>query len=256
MDDGPIEFLFYIIVGIAVAIGAYYAWLAEKKRREALIAFAAQYGWSLDLSKRHGRPGFPSDLFQKGHSRWSRYHMDKSIAKAIQGGPGNGEAKAQAFEYHYAITTGSGKNRRTTHYYFTCLHFRVPMRLGRIELRDEHLGDKLVQSIGFDDIDLEDPDFSGKFVVKAENRRDAYDLFGASLMQFMCGWSGLGIQTEGPEVLVVMKGHLDPHDVMNLERFMRGFLGNLPRLLVNNARVAAGMAPLTEAGDVRSEQRV
>lgn len=252
MDDGPLQILMYVGFGIAAAVVAYFAWLADKKRREALIAFAAEYGWTLSLEKRRGGPGFPSEIFDRGHSRWTRRNMLKTIAKAIPGGPGNGSADAQAFEYHYAITSGSGKNRRTHHYYFTCLLLHVPIGLGRVFMRDEHFGDKFVQGIGFDDIDLEDPDFSSKFVVKASDRKDAYDLLGPSLMTFMRGWQGLIVQTNGADMLVSMKGRLDPHDVMHLERFMRGFLGNLPRLLVNNARVEAGMGPITEAGDVAS----
>lgn len=252
MDDGSGSIIPFVIFAVIAAVCFVGWWYYEKKRREALIAFAKANGWTLSLEKRHGSPSFPSDIFDKGHSRWSRYHMAKRLDGAIPGGPDNGDADTQAFEYHYAQTSGSGKNRKTTHYYFTCLHFRVPVDLGRVTIKDEHFGHKLIQGIGFEDIDLEDPDFSSRFVVKAEDRKDAYDLLGPSLMRYMLDWENREIQTQGRDVLIHMKGRVDVKDVQRLERFVRGFLENLPRLLVNNARVEAGLEPLTEAGDVRA----
>ncbi len=252
MDEGPIQYLLYIGFAIVATMFGVAAWLAEKRKREALVAFAAQYGWRLRLERSRARPRFPSDLFDKGHSRWTRYHMDKTLGGVVAGSPGDAGSDVDAFEYHYAITTGSGKNRRTHHYYFTCVIATSPVPLGEVFIRDEHLGDKLVQGLGFDDIDLEDPEFSTQFVVKASDRKDAYDLLGPSLMTHMLSWSGLSVQTHGTMMLVTMNGRLDPHDVMNLERFVRGFFGCLPRVLVNNARVASGLAPMTEAGDVRA----
>ena len=39
------------VVIVIIAIAAYYGYLAEKKRREALAAFAAELGWSFNPSR-------------------------------------------------------------------------------------------------------------------------------------------------------------------------------------------------------------
>lgn len=252
MQNGFGDFGVIILFGVLAVAGGIAAWIYEKKKREALIAFASERGWRLRIEKSRMRPSFPSDIFDRGRSRWSRYRLFKTFDGAVPGAPEGGDAPVEAFEYHYAVTSGSGKNRRTTHYYFTCMVIGSPVPLGRVLIRDEHLGDKFVQGLGFDDIDLEDPEFSAQFVVKADDRKDAYDLLGPTLMSYMRQWKGITAQTHHSEVLLTMKGRLDIKDVVTLERFGRGFLESLPRLLVNNARVRAGLSPMTEAGDVRS----
>jgi hypothetical protein len=226
-------------------------WKYEQKRREALRTWATSNGWTWRPEKRRS-PGLPFDLFTKGHSRYSRYHASREIDDAI---PGLDGCSIELFEYHYAITSHSGKRRSTTHYYHYCVVARTPMDLGEVLLRDEHFGDKFVQAIGFDDIDLEDPEFSRRFVLKAKDRREAYDLIDSGMMRYLVRHSGWTLETTGGLVFVYSGGKAQPERYGRAASYVLGFLAQTPRILVNRARAERGLPPLLDAGGASAGSR-
>ena len=61
-----------IVAGIALVVAfGYLAWLAEKKRREAMAALAARLGWSFDPSRDrdHDEQYAHFKIFRHGHGR-------------------------------------------------------------------------------------------------------------------------------------------------------------------------------------------
>lgn len=245
---GPILMVVVAVLGI---IGAIYGAMADRKRVQELEGWAHLGGWAFNPAK-YDVPGLAFDLFKQGHSRWSRFHMTKTFDEVT---PGLSEMGVRLFEYHYAETTGSGKDRRTHHYYFTCGVVNSGCDLGRVVIRDEHWGDKLVQAIGFDDIDLEDAQFSGKFVVNAPERKDAYDLLGHGLMRFLLRNGGWRIETKGDILFVYDRGRMHAQDCHRLERFLCGFLAQVPRTMVNAERARRGLEPIMEAGEASRQSR-
>lgn len=242
--------VFVPIVALVVVIGVF-AWQMEKKRREAIAAWARANGWSHHPGKR-GSPGYPFSLFETGHSRWSRDHMRKTLTEAT---PGLDAAEAGLFEHHYAQTSGSGKDRRTTHYHFTCAVVEPGLDLGAVTIRPEGWGDKIVQAIGFDDIDFEDHEFSRKFVVKAKDRRAAYELCDPRMMEFLLGHRGVKLETAGRLMLVSESGSPKPERLDRLARFVEGFLATLPRTMVNAERGNRGLPPIVDAGSAARHHR-
>lgn len=241
----------HILIGIGIAVlvvgGLVVGWYLEKKRREALRKWSAANGWTFEAGKRYGSPSFPIDVFHKGHSRYRRYRMERPFDDATPG-LGGGPARVEVFEYHYAITSGSGKNRRTTHYYYTVLHASAGMLLGEVEMREEHFGDRIAAAVGFDDIDFEDPVFSKKWLVKARDRADAYALIGPEMMRYLSAKGGWAVETFGTSLVVIDRGKLTPERAAGAAAFAMGMLEQLPRTLVNQGRAARGEGPELEAG--------
>lgn len=233
------------VVGAVALIGGYFAHHAEKKKLAELAGWARAGGYGWDPGKRKGVP-FGGDPFDEGHSRWSRYHASREVADPT---PGLGPAGLRLFEYHYAVTRSSGKHTRTDHYHFTCALVHAPLDLGEVLIRPEHWGDRVAGALGFDDIDMEDPEFSKRFHVTARDRRQAYDLIGASLMRYMVvrggGWR---VRTEGAAMVVHAAGRVTPARFAELAGFIEGFFAQVPRPLVNTARARKGLPPLIEAG--------
>ena len=54
-----------------------------------------------------------------------------------------------------------------------------------IEVRPEHVLDRLAATIGFNDLDFESVEFSDAFHVKAEDERFAYALFDPNMIELM-----------------------------------------------------------------------
>ncbi|MCA8944303.1 MAG: hypothetical protein KDB80_17185 [Planctomycetes bacterium] len=177
------EFFPFVVVGfIALAIVlAVFGHLAAKKRREALAAFAAEIGWDFDPSSRtHDSMLAPFEQFQRGHSRRAFNTLSGTLeARGF-------ECDAQAGDFLYKRTSGSGKNRRTTTYRFSYLVLDLPFRsVPDLLIRREGLFDKLTSVLGFDDIDFESEEFSRKFFVKSRDRKFAYDLVDPRMMEFL-----------------------------------------------------------------------
>jgi hypothetical protein len=240
-----------LLVLAAIAGIAWLAYLAEKKRREALRAWAAGRGFSFDPEKR-GDPSLPFSPFGKGHSRYSRHHAEKALPDGV---PGLEGGQLGLFEYHYAITRNTGKSSSTQHFWFTCALMAPGLDLGRVQIRDETWGDKLVQAIGFDDIDFEDAEFSKKFVVTAEDRRQAYALLDHALMSWLCVRPGWQIETSGPMLLVFKRQRVSPAGYDAIVDFAVGFLRQIPRILVNAERARRGLPPSIDAGNAAPSSR-
>ncbi len=176
---GPILIVLVIALVITAAI---FGHIAAKKRREALAALADSLGWSYDPD--HTTAGTAPlehfDMFNRGRSRrayntlWGTLDTDGI------------DCSAQAGDYRYKVTRGSGKNRRTHTYRFSYLIFRLPFRgVPDLTIRREGLFDKISGAFGFDDIDFESAEFSKKYYVQSSDRRFAYDLIHPRMMEFL-----------------------------------------------------------------------
>jgi hypothetical protein len=242
VEPGIIIALVVVLIGVVAVL----AYRLEKKRREEMRRWAREGGWHLDERKTK-RPDLPFALFDQGHSRYSRFHASKVVPEAV---PGLDEAAVQLFEYHYAVTTSTGKSTSTSHHHFHCALVEPGLDLGAVTIRNEHIGDKLAQAIGFDDIDFEDHEFSRKFVVQARDRKEAYDLIDQRMMAFLLDHRGWHSETAGDILFVHGSGKPNAERYAALADFVLGFLGELPRTLVNEERVRRGLPPAVDAGNV------
>jgi hypothetical protein len=92
----------------------------------------------------------------------------------------------------YRYTVQRGKNRHTHRFSFLVL--RPPWGpVPDFGIRAEHIGDKLLDAIGFDDIDFESEEFSRRFHVKGEDKRFTYAVVHPRMMEFL-------LQTVPPKV--------------------------------------------------------
>lgn len=250
MEQGGI--LLLLFAGLALAgLLVWYSHHQEQKRLEAFQLWARGRDWSYRPDKRKD-PGYAYELFERGHSRWLRHLVWKEFEAPT---PGLSAVKPALFEYHYAITRSTGKSTSTSHYYFSCLLVDPGLDLGAVELTREGLGDKLLQAIGFDDIDLEDPEFSRRYAVKARRREEAYALFDQAMMRFLTALEPPSLATNGRELLLFAETSASPAVYESMTRFALRFLAQLPRPLVNAERAARGLPPLVEAGNAAPGSR-
>ncbi|WP_425398265.1 hypothetical protein [Aeoliella sp.] len=177
--------LLFIVVPIIIVVFcllAYYSHLQAKKRREALAAWAQQRGWRFapGHDSRWDRRYSQFSCFTQGHSRYAYNLLDGALQLGGESRP------CTVGDYTYKVTSGSGKNRRTTTYSFSFLLVELPyVGLPQLAVRPEGFFDGLASLVGFDDIDFESEEFSRKFHVKSSDKRFAYDLLHPRMMEFM-----------------------------------------------------------------------
>lgn len=189
------EFFPLIIVAVValVAVGAYLSHLAAKKRREGMAALARELGWTFTASRDslHDDQYAHFEIFRRGHSRAAFNTMEGELEIDGRSYP------ARAGDFRYRVTSSTGKSTTTTTYRFSYLIVHLPFRnVPDLLIRPEGLFDKLAGVFGFDDIDFESEEFSRRFHVKSPDKRFAYDVIHARVMEFLLRRPGPAIDIE------------------------------------------------------------
>jgi hypothetical protein len=174
--------LFILGLLAAIVVGGYFAHRAAVRRQEELRALAARLGWQYDPGKdsaHDDRYGHFS-VFKQGGSRYAYNTLRGPLVVDGQ------TWRAQMGDYHYTTTSHNGKTTTTQTHRFSYLIVTTPF-VGTPELtiRREHLFHKIGGFLGFDDIDFESAEFSGRFHVKSTDKRYAYDVVHPRMMEFL-----------------------------------------------------------------------
>jgi hypothetical protein len=224
-----------LILVAAAAILIIYAVVAhERKRREALKAVAQRLGLGFDSSTDRGlHHSYGHSFFRKGHSQKATnqlYGVMDLAGHPIQVRMGD-------FQY----VTGHGKNRQTHRTSFAAFH--LPFRgTPDLMIRKEHLGHKVMGSIGFDDIDFESEEFSRKYWVKSDNERFAYDVVHPGMMEFLLKGPTPEIEMVRDVCLILEgRGRWDPDTFQGAPGWFQEFLARWPEHLLDRLVARKGM---------------
>jgi hypothetical protein len=253
-----------IFAGIAaVAVVAMLAaWRHQQARREALGALAMELGWMFHPD---GIGGGENDLLTSllgrlsGSGTGAHYGLfevfnrgrDRRAYNTLQGTlllPASGENRRQcaAVAGDYRYTTGSGKNKRTCR--FSYLLVELPAGpVPETMIRPEGVFDQLAGFIGFDDIDFESAAFSDAFHVKSTDKRFAYDLCDARMMEFLLATRPMAFELERFHLCITDgRSRWSPDDFKGRMVWLGNFLDRWPRHLVD--RIAPRRASVATAG--------
>ncbi len=235
------EAFFPVFLILAVGVVIFFAWLAHKQAKErtaALGQLSARLGWSFygdakDRSFDDAHPQFA--LFRRGHSR----HAHNRLSGRIQAL--DTDLRSEAGDYHYQITSGSGKNRNTRTYRFSFILVSLPFGPGlpTLRVRGENFLDKIAGAVGFEDIDFESAEFSRRHHVSSSDRRFAYALIDPRMIEFLLGQHPPVFEL-GAGVLLVISGdgtrRWEPPEFAAALDWTRDFLARWPAHLVTDLR--------------------
>jgi len=208
----------FVIIAAVIAliiVGAIVGHLQAKKRREAMGALATRLGLRFDPSKSHdmARRFTFLDKLRQGSNRYafnvlSGNHRDHDIT---------------AFDYHYETHSTDSKGRRQTHHhYFSFFILRLPASFGELTIEPEGFFSKIAQAVGYDDIDFESHEFSRKFCVRARDKKFAYDVCNARMIEYLLANPDLMIEIELDSLAVAFKRRLSPEQIEpNLQRLIQ-----------------------------------
>jgi hypothetical protein len=100
-----------------------------------------------------------------------------------------------AFDYHYETHSTDHKgNRQTHHHYFSFFILLLPVTFPELKITREGLLSKIGQALGYDDIDFESAEFSRSFCVRSKNRKFAYDVCNAQMMEYFLANRDLSLE--------------------------------------------------------------
>ena len=205
-----------LIFGIVIAVIIVGA-LSSRRRRLELEMLAAKLGLRFSPDKDRsmdGRFGFLSAL-KRGSQRY---------AYNVFSGNYRGHA-VLAFDYHYAVRS----NKQTNHYHFSFLILFLPIRCPELTIVREGIFSKIVQAVGFDDIDFESAEFSRRYCVRSKDKKFAYDVCNAQMIAYLLDSGDLNVEIEENVVALKFSSRLSPADLRaNLDRLihLRSLLPN------------------------------
>jgi hypothetical protein len=218
-------FGFFVLLVLGVVVISF---VIERRRRDAFAALAAAEGWNYFPEKNHGLAhslAFINRL-ARGDNRFIRHRFQGTYANH----------PFEIFEYHYQVTTGSGKNRKTTHYHFRVAHASLPVAFPELVIGPEGFFDKIAAAFGYDDIDFESSEFSRIFHVKSPDRKFAYDIIHPLMMEWLLRKPGVRLEIEGTSLAVFETGSMEIEKIHPLLAHLGGIQERLPSYLLATAR--------------------
>lgn len=197
--------LVLLVIAAVVAVIVAQAHLA-RKRREGLAALAAMLGLSFRPAKDYAiarRYQF-LDRLDKGSNRYAE--------NILSGTYRNDEVTV--FDYHYETHSRDSKGRRQTHHHhFSFFILTLPQAFPELTIAREGVFSKIAQAVGFDDIDFESHEFSRAFCVRSKDKKFAYDVCNAQMIELLLANSDLNIEIEGTALAVAYNRRLGADQV-------------------------------------------
>lgn len=180
--------IFVLVFGLIITLAIFGA-IAARKRREELAALALRLGLQYSADKDHNmaaRFGFLDQLAQ-GSNRYA-YNILSGVYQ---------NHEVLVFDYHYETHSTDSKGRRQTHHHhFSFFIVLLPQSFPELRITREGVFSKIAQAFGYDDIDLESAEFSRTFCVRSKNKKFAYDVCHAPMMEYLLANRDLSIEIE------------------------------------------------------------
>jgi len=220
--------IFFFIVYAAIFIGAIiYSSIAARKRREELFALATRLGLNFSADEDRGlaqRFGF-LDQLAHGNNRYAYNVLSGNYR----------QNDVLVFDYHYEThSTDEKGNDHTTHYHFSFFILMLPRNFPELRITREGWLSKIAQAFGYADIDFESAEFSRAFCVRSKDKKFAYDVCHAQMMEYLLANRDLSIEIEGPALALAFGNRLSAPEIeSDLQRLLE-IRSRLPEYLFAN----------------------
>ena len=195
-------------VALFIVIGVF-GYISSMKRRQAMMALATRLGLNF-------YPGKDRDMARRYRFLDKlRAGRDRYAFNILTGGYQDNDVTV--FDYHYK--TGSGKD--THHHYLSFFLLKMPVIFPELVIVREGLLSKIGQALGYDDIDFESHEFSRKFCVRSKDKKFAYDVCNALMIEYLLSNDDLSIEIENNILAISFNRRLSPERIEpNLNRLI------------------------------------
>jgi len=224
-----VEYLWPVVIGIVIAavVGSY---LLKQQRKKELAAFASRHGFVYTPHSPPGLLAYGFPLFHKGDGRGAE--------NGVVGTWKDMSFKAADYWY-YTESTDSKGNRSKNYSRFSVATMEIAAWLPDIDIHRENVLTLLGDKLGMKDIDFESEEFNRAYQVKAKDRKFAFELVDARMMQWLLSCDRrFGFEVHGKAVLIYSK-RLKPDQMLPLIATLKEFKERVPRLVWTNYGTAS-----------------
>ncbi len=175
---GPEIYIVFVLLAVGLLV---FTLVRNRKRREEIHQLAAQLGMTYSRYDSTGIVRLPFDLFRMGAGQGV-----ENVLSGVQG-----DAPAFLFDYWYYTETRDSKGQVSRSYnHFSCAMVEMGGRFPNLSIAPEGLLTRLADGLGMRDITFESEEFNRRFEIKSDNRKFAFDLIDARMMEWLLANSG------------------------------------------------------------------
>ena len=186
----------FCILILIVGISAY---LQRQKRQKAFIRLARKHGFQyIPEDGALARTYSFLEVLRKGSS---------SYVSDILEGRYKGHF-VRFFDYE------SGPKNKHEMQHFSFFILEQEKSFPELRIYPEDALSKIGQMFGYEDIDFESAEFSDAFVVRSSDKRFAYDICNAQMIEYLLHHRDFSIEIEGKAIALFFSKQLDPNEVI------------------------------------------
>ncbi|HUE37757.1 MAG TPA: hypothetical protein VMO20_10225 [Candidatus Acidoferrum sp.] len=189
-----------ILFVVIFAIASIYSMMQAAKRREGLLELAQRLNLNFNPDQDCGIPGQFAFLkqFDQGENRYAT----NVLSGAYQ------QNEVLAFDYHYETVTYDKDGRHVHHHWFSFFILTIPAVFPDLTIRREGLFTKIAEVFGYQNIKFESAEFSKTFCVRSPDKKFAYDVCNAIMMEYLLVNRDLSIEIENQVVALVFNNRI------------------------------------------------
>ncbi|MBI2433167.1 MAG: hypothetical protein HYV26_09875, partial [Candidatus Hydrogenedentes bacterium] len=196
-------------------------------RRQELEKLAQRLGWTFS-------PGHDKSFVHRFEFLDQLRQGSNRYASCILEGVYR-ECPVLAFDYHYETTSRDQDSEETHHHHYNFYLVRLPLHCPELRLYPETILSRVGQALGASDIDFDSAEFSRAFVVKCGDKKFAYDLCHARMMEYLLQHRDLRLEFEGEYLAAEYSGSLDPKKIEQRLDVLVEIRNLLPEYLLQSA---------------------
>jgi hypothetical protein len=215
--------LVIVMVLVVIVISAIYGMIQARKRLEGLFELAQRLGLNFSAAEDYelaDRYSFLKQLAQ-GENRYARNVLSGTWQ----------QYQVLAFDYHYETYHYEKNGRRTEHHWFSFFILTLPAVFPDLTIRRENFLTKVAEVFGYQDIDFESAEFSKTFCVRSPDKKFAYDVCNAKMMEYLLANRDLSVEIENQVLALAFDRCLSVEQIeSNLQR-LAAIRSRLPEYL-------------------------
>src|SRR5580658_3495703 len=197
--DNPVLYIMAAVVILIVA-GSIYGAIQAQKRREGLAELARRVNLNFN-------PAPDYELAERFGFLTKLAHGDNRYCYNVLSGTYQGD-DVLAFDYHYQVTTHDKNGSHTTHYRFSFFILQMTTTFPDLTIRRENFFLKIAEVFGYQDIKFESAEFSKTFLVRSPDKKFAYDVCNAKMMEYLLANRDLSIEFENEVIALVFSSRI------------------------------------------------
>ena len=190
----------FVAVVVLVIIGAIFNAIAQRKRREGLFMLAQRLNLDFDGGRNcdiEPRFGFLKQLAQ-GDDRYATNVLSGSYR----------QNEILAFDYHYATYHTDKNGTHKDDHWFSYFILTMPASFPDLTIRRENFFTKVAEVFGYQDIKFESAEFSRAFCVRSPDKKFAYNVCNAKMMEYLLANRDLSIEIENEVIALAFDTRL------------------------------------------------